>query len=243
VAEVGSGRASPKLLNLFAVNSMTVASGLSDSDPQAAYRREVCQFVDDRLSTAKKLAFVHDLLHRNMAEVRMFLDRIEGVFASLSESERQSPSFSQALAEITRDDVARDQYLRFADDADQSQIRARMIYLAGTLGWLSPTDQRAELVRMVGDLMARQSIGSGEVELICSLNEAHQLDEERYLLSPSPLEANIVNNAAALACLGSEQGRARVLQALTSRDDQEVKIAQIYLATDRSQTSTSFALL
>ena len=34
--------------------------------------------------------------------------------------------------------VARDRYLRFAEDADRPQIRARMIQLAGTLGWLSP---------------------------------------------------------------------------------------------------------
>ena len=57
----------------------------------------------------------------------------------------------QALGEIARDDVARDRYLRFAEDADLPQIRARMIQLAGTLGWLSPAEQRAELVRMVGD--------------------------------------------------------------------------------------------
>ena len=86
----------------------------------------------------------------------MFLDRIEGLFASLGESERQAPSFAQALGAIAHDDVARDRYLRFAEDADRPQIRARMIRLAGTLGWLSPAEQRAELVRMVGDLIARE---------------------------------------------------------------------------------------
>ena len=114
----------------------------------------------------------------------MFLERIEGLFAALSESERQAPAFSQALGEIARDHVARDRYLRFAEDADQPQIRARMIQLAGTLGWLSPADQRAELVRMIGDLLARRSIGSAEVDLICSLNRDHELDQERYRLSP-----------------------------------------------------------
>jgi hypothetical protein len=229
IAQVGSGRANPKLLGHFAVNSMTVASGLSDSDPQAAYRREVCQFIDDRPSPAEKLGFIHGLLRRDMAEVRMFLERIEGLFASLSESERQAPAFSQALGEITRDDVARDRYLRFAEDADLPRIRARMIQLAGTLGWLSPADQRAELVRMVDDLIARRSIGSSEIELICSLNEVYELDQESYRLKPSPLQADKVNNAAALACLGSAEGRARVLQALTSRDDADVQIAEVYL--------------
>ena len=54
-----------------------------------SHRREVCQFVDDRLSPAEKLAFIHGLLRRDMAEVRMFLERIEGLFASLSADERQ----------------------------------------------------------------------------------------------------------------------------------------------------------
>jgi hypothetical protein len=217
------------LLRHFAVNSMTVASGLSDSDPQAAYRREVCQFVDNRVSPANKLAFIHDLLHRDMAEVRMFLDRIEGLFGSLSESERQAPSFSRALGAITSDAVARDRYLRFAADADLPRIRARMIQLAGTLGWLSPAGQRAELVRMVGDLIARRSVGASEVELICSLNEGRELDQESARLRPSPVQANKAGNAAALACLGSGEGRARVLRALTSHDDEEVQIAQVYL--------------
>ena len=159
----------------------------------------------------------------------MFLERIEGLFASLSEGERQAPSVARALHEIARDDAARDRYLRFAEDADLPRTRARMIRLAGSLGWLSPSDQRAELVRMVGDLIARSSIGTSEVELICALNERNELDQERHRLQPSPLQANNVNNAAALACLGSAEGRARVLQALTSRDDAEVQIAEVYL--------------
>jgi hypothetical protein len=227
---VGNGRPSHALLAHFTTESMTAVSGLSESDPRAAYRREVCQFVDDRLSPAEKLGFIHGLLHRDMAEVRMFLERIESLFASLSDSERQAPSFSQALGEIARDDVVRDRYLRFAEDADQPQIRARMIQLAGTLGWLSLPEQRAELVRMIGDLLARSSIGSAEIDLICSLNKDHELDQERYRLSSlSTSQFDKTTDAAALACLGSGEGRARVLQALTSRDDAEVQIAEVYL--------------
>ena len=66
--EVGSGRASPALLSEFAVNKMTVASGLGDAEPQAVHRREVCQFVDDRRSPAGKLDFIHELTSRH-AEV------------------------------------------------------------------------------------------------------------------------------------------------------------------------------
>ncbi len=229
IGEVGSGRASPRLLGHFASESMITVSGLSESDPRAAHRREVCQFIDDRSSPAEKLGFIHDLLHRDMAEVRMFLERIEGLFAALTESERQDPAFTSALDAIARDHVARDRYLRFAEDVDLPRIRARMIRLAGTLEWLSPAEQRVELVRMIGDLLRRGSIGAAEVDLMCSLNRDHELDQERHRLPLSPSPDDKVANAAALACLGSTESRARVLQALTSRDDAEVQIAEVYL--------------
>jgi hypothetical protein len=229
LSTVGSGRENTKLLGYFAVNSMTAASGLGDADPQAPHRQEVCQFVDDRLSPAAKLEFIHGLLHRDMAEVRMFLQRIEDLFASLSESERQAPSFARALSDIARDQGARERYLRFAEDADLPRTRVRMIRLAGTLGWLSAPEERAELTRMVSDLIARDAIGSSEVELICSLNEGHELDQERYRLHPSPPQGREVSNAAALACFGSAEARARVLRAVTSHDDNEVRIAEVYL--------------
>ena len=182
------------------------------------------------MSPAQKLGFIHGLLHRDMAEVRMFLDRIETLFASLSESERRAPSLSKALGEITRDHAARDRYLRFAEDADLPRVRARMIQLAGTLGWLTPAEQRTELVRMVDDLIARNSVGSAEVELICSLNEGNALEQESQRLKPSRSQVGNVGTAAALACLGSVEARARILRALTSHDDEEVKLAQVYLS-------------
>ena len=186
IGEVGSGRASPRLLGHFASESMITVSGLSESDPRAAHRREVCQFIDDRSAPAEKLGFIHDLLQRDMAEVRMFLERIEGLFAALTESERQDPAFTSALDAIARDHVARDRYLRFAEDVDLPRIRARMIRLAGTLEWLSPAEQRVELVRMIGDLLRRGSIGAAEVDLMCSLNRDHELDQERHRL-PIPI--------------------------------------------------------
>ncbi len=229
IAEVGNGRASPRLLGHFASESMIATSGLTDSDPRAVHRREVCKFIDDRLSPADKLTFIHGLLRRDMVEVRMFLERIEGLFASLSEADRTTPAFAQALDAIARDDVARERYLRFAERADLPRIRARMIRLAGTLGWLSPQDQRAELLRMVDDLLRRDAVGAADVDMVCSLNKDHELDGERHRLTLSPANAGSVPNAAVLACLGSAEGRARVLQALTDGDDGEVQIAEVYL--------------
>ena len=229
LSDVGSGRPNPKLLGQFAASTMVVAGGMTEADPDAEFRRESCRFVDDRVETAAKVAFVHSLLRRDMAEARMFLDRIEALFASLSDSDRQAPPFLRALAEISRDDVVRDRYLRFAEDADLPRTRARMIALAGTLGWLSPADQRAELVRMVGDLIGRGTIGPSEIELVCSLNKDHRLDADRQSIRATAAQAEKVNNAAALACLGSAEGRARVLRAVTSPSAADVELAQVYL--------------
>jgi hypothetical protein len=227
--EIGSGRASAKLLGLFAPSSMARATGLSDSDPNAGFRRDVCHFSDDRLSAAQKLGFVHELMGREMAEVRMFLDHIEKYSASLSEAERRAPAVSGALDEIARDEVARTRYLEFARDADLPAVRARMVELARSLGWLSAADQRAELMRMIGDRLAGSSVSSAEVDLVCALNKDHQLDQELNRLQVPRAQADKVAHAAVLACLGSTEAHARVLRALSSSDDQEVQIAQIYL--------------
>jgi hypothetical protein len=227
--EIGSGRASPKLLSLFAPSSMTVAAGSSNSDPHAGFRRDVCHFSDDRLSAAQKLAFVHQLLDREMAEVRMFLDHIEKYAASLSETERQTSAVVQALDEIARDEAARTRYLDFVRDADQPAVRARMIGLAANLGWLSPAEKRAELMQMIGDQLARNAVSPAEVDLVCALNKDHELDQEMDRLQLSPAQADKVPHAAVLACLGRSDAHARVLRALTSSNDEEVQIAQVYL--------------
>src|SRR5437773_943758 len=86
--EVGSGRTSGKLLGQFSGHSLAVSTGMTNSDPGMSYRRDVCRFSDDRLSSAQKVNFIHQLLHRDMAEVRLFLDRLEKYSASLSEADR-----------------------------------------------------------------------------------------------------------------------------------------------------------
>jgi hypothetical protein len=228
-ADIGSGRARSKMLSDFAAHSMAVTSGLNDLDPQAAYRREVCQFSDDRLSSVQKVGFVHQLLNREMAEVRMFLDRIESYASTLGETERQEPAVALALEGIARDQQARARYLDFARDADQPAIRVRMVELAGSLGWLSPEDQRVEFMRMIGDRMAGNAVSAADVDLVCALNKDHTLDRELHRLQLSPTQSDEVRHAAILACLGSAEGHARVLGALTSPDPEEVRIAQVYL--------------
>ena len=227
--EVGSGRVNARLLGQFSTNGMTATAGMRASDPRAGYRQEVCQFVDDRLSAAQTLAFIHRILGRDMTEVRMFLDRIESFAASLTESERQTPSFIAAFGELANDQPARERFLAFARDADEPPLRVRMIKLAHKLGWLSADGERDELALLAQDLLAGGRIGSADVDLVCSLNRDHALDPELDRIRLSPGAADNVPQAAILACLGSVDDRARVLQALTGANKDEVQIAQVYL--------------
>ncbi|HEX5123867.1 MAG TPA: hypothetical protein VFV97_11525, partial [Rhodanobacteraceae bacterium] len=148
---IGTGRPSEKLLQLFAASSMTVASGATDADQQAGYRRDMCQFVDDRLSAEQRVAFVHALLGRDMAEVRAFLDPLEKYATSFDDAAR-SPAVAKALDDIATDTSAKNRWLAFARDADEPSVRARMIALASRFGWLSGSERQAELARLVSDV-------------------------------------------------------------------------------------------
>ena len=226
--EVATGRASGKLLNLFAPVSMTWSPGLSAADMQAAYRRDVCEFADDRRAPAQKLAFVRQLLQRDMGEVRMFLDRIERQLQSLTPAQRAQDAVTSALADIASDAALRKRFLDFARDADQASTRARMIELAQAFGWLSESEMRAELVQTVADRVARNAMGPAEIDLACALQSKHRLGND--LLAFPPLTSNsTVAHAAALACFGNAAARGRVLQALASPNDRDVELAQVYV--------------
>ncbi|MEO8302688.1 MAG: hypothetical protein ABI724_01080 [Betaproteobacteria bacterium] len=223
--EIGSGRANAGMLGYFAANSMVMTRGMTDADPHASVNRDVCQFVDDRLSDAQRLRFIHQLLQRRMAEVRMFLDRIEGYAATLDAGDRRVPEVAQALDAIVRDVAARERYLEFARDADQPVIRARMLELARTLGWLSPLELRAEQVRLIDEMLAKKTIGAADVDLACTLNAGRDLDG----LYPPPGEVDVVAHDAVRACLGDAESHAHTLEALFSPSDADVRIAHAYL--------------
>jgi hypothetical protein len=104
-----------------------------------------------------------------------------------------------------------------------------MMDLARGLGWLSASDQRDELIRMIGDQMAANTVSPAEVDLICGLNKNSELGNDLHRLRLTPAQASNVNNAAVLACLGSASAHARVLKALTSSKDEDVQIAEVYL--------------
>jgi hypothetical protein len=164
--EVASGKPSARLLSLFAPVSMTVVAGLTDADVQASHRRDVCQFADDRLAPEQKLRFVHQLLQRDAAEVRMFLDRLEQYSTTLDATLRHSEAVAKALDEIAADRAARARYLEFMRDADEPSVHTRMIALAERLGWLTPAEKHAELVRTLRQHRLKSSTGQDLIDVL-----------------------------------------------------------------------------
>ena len=97
----------------------------------------------------------------------MFLDHIERYSASVGASERGNPDAANALAAIAGDQPARERYLEFARDADEPAVRARMLEVARNLGWVTPDEAAAEIVRMLEERVARDNVGVSEVNLVC----------------------------------------------------------------------------
>ena len=225
VREVTDGRPGAKLLGYFPGHSLTLTRGLVDADPDAAFRRDVCGFLDDRLSPVARAQFVHALLHRDMAEVRLFLDRLERYAAGVARHGDDSPELASALAAIADDAAARDRYVAFMRATDDAPLRVRMIDLAGKLGWFSPDERLAELGRVVAGRYAHPLPTAADVDFVCKLNASHALDATRDALGA----ADDVGHAAIRACLGDTAQRTRLLAALTSAGDSDVQIAQVYL--------------
>jgi hypothetical protein len=227
--EVASGRVSPTLLKLFGPSSMVAVAGLTDADPHAAFRQDMCGFADERPSDAQKLAFMHQLLQRDVTEVRMLLEHLERYAASLGPAQRRQPEVAAALEAITSDQRTRTRYLEFARDADEAAVQARMLALARNLGWLSPAQERSEFLRMIADRMGRDAVGPYEVDLVCSTHQEREPGLAQQLLATGAARQANVAHAAVLACLGDAQAHERTLGALTRADDREVAVAQVYL--------------
>lgn len=226
--EVGTGKVSNKLVGMFEKVSMTVTNGLTDAEPHAGLRGEVCNFVDDRLSDAQRIGFMHDLLKRDMTEVRMFLHHLERYSASLGARERVIPKTAAALNAIAGDKAARERYLEFARDTDEATVRTRMMALATTLGWLTPEQERAEFMRTISDHIASNRVGTDEVNLACTRAQSEPAPALKGLAA-SAVQSTKVAPSAVLACLGSPEAHARVVRALTSSNADDVAMAQHYL--------------
>ncbi|MFO1397725.1 MAG: hypothetical protein U1F48_11740 [Burkholderiales bacterium] len=232
--EVGTGRANGRLISTFAAHGFTVTRGISDAEPAAEVRRDVCQFVDGRMSQAQRTTFVHELLRRPMPEVRMFLDRLEQYAAARHPDAKSrsgdaaDPALADAETALARDDATRERFMAFARDTDDVATRARMIGLAGEFHWLTRDERRTELARMAGEILASNRAGAADVDVVCGLNRDGDLDGA---LDGIDVEGarDTVANGAVRACLGDGAGRTQVLEALATGTTQDVQVAQAYL--------------
>jgi hypothetical protein len=221
--DVGTGRASGRLLSQFSAHAMTVTKGLSGQDPLLAHRQDVCQFANDRLPPERRADFVRTLLDREIAEARMFLGRLEKFADALPPPSQRSPALAASLESIARDDATRTRYMELARDADAATTRARMIALGGKLGWLNADQVRAEISAMFEERLARNAVTPVEVELACTLNRDGDL-EGIDLAGGDPTR---VSHAALLACLGDATARERVVRALSSSNEGDIRFAQV----------------
>ncbi len=227
--EIARGRASSRLLGAFSVFGLSSTQGLGPKDPQRAARADMCQFADERLATATKLAFVHALLQRHVGEARLYLDRIQRLMGSLDAPARANPAIAQVLEQLASDGAARERLLDYARDSDRPTVRVRLLNLARDVGWLSAEQRRDELAEMLRELQAQIGLGVAEVNLACTLNEDHALDGAYNLaIAPGSLADDVVH-AAVRACMGSGEDRARTLRALRSANEHDVRVAQAYL--------------
>ncbi len=227
--DIATGRPSALMLAKFAQNRMVYVPGMRESDPGAQHRRDVCEFYDERREAAEKLAFVHGILRRDSREVRAFFERIEKLLASVDDIDRQSPTYLKAMGEITGDRQARERFVAFSHQAAPPDIRSRMLLVAAQLGWLTPAELHAEQMVMVNDLIAKNAVGFAEVDMICSISAGGELAEDFKRSSLARMRPVRVAQSAALACLGSSEARAQVIDAVGSQDDRDVQVAQAYL--------------
>ena len=208
--------ANQRLASYFADPGMRIVGGLTSADPRARVRAEMCKFFDDRLTPARKLDFIGQLLKREMAEVRMYFERIETYLESLTSEMTALPEWQASLMKIAADDGARERFLQFARDADPPPVRVRMMDVAIRLGWLTPAKVRQEHVQLVQALLEAPRLGMGEADLICKVANAQniKLNELRFHARSGP------GLSVARACLGDADARQAVLPYLLSKNEE-----------------------
>jgi hypothetical protein len=224
----GPQAANRRLASHFTDSGMKVVGGLTVADPAVRVRAEMCTFFDDRQSPASKLDFIGELLGREMAEVRMYLERVETYLEGINDEATGSPEWWTSLSRIAADEEARERFLQFARDADPPPVRLRMMDVAFRLGWLTPEQERQEQVQLVQRLLEAPRLGMGEADIICKLANAQDIGvNELRLRAQSGPAASV-----ARACLGDTDARQAVRAFLLSHDEDAFLGARILFDSD-----------
>jgi hypothetical protein len=158
----------------------------------------------------------------------MFLERIEGFLATLTPADREDPQFVAARGEIAGDAEARARYLDYARGVDPAGVRARMLTVAHSIGWLDDEAYHDEQIRLAADLMSGPPMSTADLDVLCTQNANGELDARIASLTPSRFTGDRIDRAAALACLGSAPDRSRMLDALASADETDQRMAEVY---------------
>lgn len=220
-AEVVARQPSPRLLAHFSAHGMTSARGIDATDPRMAQRRDVCRFVDERVDFAQRTRFVHQMLARDLAEVRTYLDHLERFARELGER-----TGGPDLDAIAADTPLRERYLERVRALDDAPLRARLVALAHALRWIDDAGRQAEW----GALLARR-LASGaqpaDVDLACRLGGSGALASQLARLRETP--ARDADRDAMLACLGDVSARPRVLARLADADAHDAELAGVLL--------------
>ena len=133
------------------------------------------------------------------------------------------------MAKLAGDQATRQRFMESARDADDSTVRMRMVALARNIGWLTPEQEQAELVRTIADQIARDRVGRDELEIACAGAPRERKDPALEAMAAGALKLGKVAPAAAMACLGNTEAHARVVNALTSSRAEDIDMARTYL--------------
>ena len=225
-ADFGSGRVNNRLVSLFAPSSMVVTSGQAAGEPWADERRATCRLYDERKGLGARVAAWHAVLAGPADGVRMDFDRAEAFFGDLGEAAGLDPAAAVAFAAIGDDAPARDAFMRLMRATGDPALRLRMIALGARVGWLTAPQVAQEKAGLARDVIADRAMDYGEVELVCGLDGTLPVDRKALARG---LPAMTAPQAAALACLGDPEAHRRVLRAVASDDERDVRAAQAYL--------------
>jgi hypothetical protein len=227
--EVGDERRNSRLLAAFAPVGLAFASGVTPQEPQAAVRRDVCQFIDPRIAAAERVGAVHRLLQRSMGEVQMHLERIERLLTDLDDTTRSTPEVARRLESIALDIGARQRFMAHLGDSREPEARVKLLGLARELGWIDEERRWQQLALMLAELLERRELGVREVDLACTLNQTQDLEGSHGRRLATRTQDDDVAHAALRACLGSSEARQRTLAALASPQPAEQRMALAYL--------------
>jgi hypothetical protein len=214
--EFGQGRPSASLIAQFREHALVAARGLTDRDPDASYRTDVCRFMDERETPEELAAFVQQVLDRGPVESRWLLDHLESFARSIPAAPLGGPKLPAALDALRLDVAARDRWLDYARGVADPAVRARMVIVAAQLGWLEPAAKRTELARIFGERDEAGRLDAGDVDLACTLADTEGLGAEGPVLPPSA--SATATGQALRACLGDPQARPAVLAAVPTPD-------------------------